>query len=153
MYAQDDWRARPNLTISPGVRFETQTNVNDRADVAPRLSLSWAPGAKPGKASKTVLRGGVGTFYDRFSVNSVLNTIRYSGTGQQNYSVNVTSGTPSALQALSYFGSGLPPVSLLSGLTQTIYEIDPNLKSSYMIQMAGSIESAHCPAVPHSQSM
>src|SRR6185437_8379415 len=107
IYAQDDWRVRPNLTISPGLRFETQTNVNDTADLAPRLSLSWAPGAKPGKTGKTVLRGGVGTFYDRFSVNSVLNTIRYNGTGQQNYSVNITSGSASGVQALSYYGVGL----------------------------------------------
>ncbi len=142
VYAQDDWRVRPNLTISPGLRFETQTNVNDHADLAPRLSLSWAPGGKAGKSSKTVLRGGIGTFYDRFSVNNILNTIRYDGSGQQNYSVNVTSGSASALQALSYFGTatGLPPVSLLSGLSQAIYEVDPNLKSSYMIQTAGSIE-------------
>ena len=46
VYAQDDWRLRPNLTVSAGLRLETQTNINDHFDLAPRAALSWAPPAK-----------------------------------------------------------------------------------------------------------
>ena len=144
IFAQDDWRVRPNITLSAGLRFETQTNIADTADVAPRLSASWAPGARPGKTSKTVLRGGSGLFYNRFPVNNVLNTIRYNGSGQQNYDINAVSGTAAAYQALSYFGTptGMPPLSLLATSNQALYEVDPHLKAGYMIQNAGSIERA-----------
>src|SRR5207247_936091 len=31
----DDWRVRPNLTLSLGLRYETQTNIRDRRNFAP----------------------------------------------------------------------------------------------------------------------
>src|SRR5258708_12432518 len=36
LYAQDDWRLRPNITLSLGLRFQTQNNFAHPADVAPR---------------------------------------------------------------------------------------------------------------------
>jgi hypothetical protein len=73
VYGQDDWRLRPNMTLSAGLRFESQSNISDKSDFAPRISASWAPGGKAGKASKTVFRGGWGVFYYRFPLNDVLN--------------------------------------------------------------------------------
>ena len=46
VFAQDDWRFRPNITISGGLRYEMQTNIADKADLAPRLAVSWSPGGK-----------------------------------------------------------------------------------------------------------
>jgi len=37
LFVGDDWRVRPNLTLSLGLRYETQTNIHDWRDVAPRL--------------------------------------------------------------------------------------------------------------------
>ena len=39
----DDWRVKPNLTLSLGMRFETQTNIHDWHDWAPRLGLRGRP--------------------------------------------------------------------------------------------------------------
>src|SRR5580658_7766860 len=44
-YIQDDWRVRPNLTISLGARYEGQTNIHDKNDWAPRIGYAWSPGA------------------------------------------------------------------------------------------------------------
>jgi len=41
-YVEDDWKARPNLTVSAGLRFETQDHIHDHADFAPRIGLAWA---------------------------------------------------------------------------------------------------------------
>jgi len=41
----DDWKVRPNLTLSLGLRYETQTNIHDWTDFAPRIGIAWAPGA------------------------------------------------------------------------------------------------------------
>jgi hypothetical protein len=53
VFAGDEWRARPNLTVSFGVRYEAQTNLHDWRDLAPRLGLAWAPkGVKSGGARR-----------------------------------------------------------------------------------------------------
>lgn len=143
LFAQDDWRVAPNFTLSGGLRYEFQTNVADKVDVAPRIAISWAPGGRAGKVSKTVLRAGWGVFYDRFPVSEYLNTIRYSGVGgQQNYNISSNSDPDLAYQALVYYNtpSGLPPLNLLAAQNQTAYKIDANLKSSYMMQSAFSLE-------------
>lgn len=49
VFVQDDWRLRPNLSISAGLRYETQNNLGDHADIAPPLS------ALPGESA----RGGI----------------------------------------------------------------------------------------------
>jgi hypothetical protein len=147
IYAQDDWRLRPNLTLSGGLRYEMQTNISDKNDWAPRLSASWAPGGKPGQVSKTVFRAGSGIFYYRFPIADVLNALRFDGHGQQDYTINSTTLGATAFPALEYFGAlggpGTPPVSTLEAATnQPIYQIDSSMKASYMIQNAGSIERA-----------
>ena len=94
LYAQDDWRIRPNITLSYGLRFETQNDIHDHADFAPRLSFAWGLGGGGKKtAPKTVLRAGYGIFYDRFPYNLVLQAQRLNGfTQQQTIVPGVTSG-------------------------------------------------------------
>ena len=40
-FLNDDWKIRPNLTFSYGVRYEMQTNIPDSRDFSPRLGLAW----------------------------------------------------------------------------------------------------------------
>jgi len=54
LYGEDDWRARANMTVSMGLRFETQTGIHDHADLAPRVGFSWGLGR--GRSPKSVLR-------------------------------------------------------------------------------------------------
>src|SRR5262249_8096678 len=65
-FAGDDWKIRPNLTLSLGLRYETQTNIRDRRDFAVRTGMAWAPGAGGKSRPKSVIRAGFGLFYDRF---------------------------------------------------------------------------------------
>jgi hypothetical protein len=98
LFYQDDWRFRPNLTLSYGLRFETQNRIHDHADWGPRFSLAWAPGHVGKTPPKTVVRGGYGWFYDRFTVpNSfssstgtpyIMQTIHQNGINQQSYVIN-----------------------------------------------------------------
>ena len=44
IFVQDDWRWKPNLTVSLGLRYEMQTNIHDWSNMAPRLGIAWAPG-------------------------------------------------------------------------------------------------------------
>jgi len=65
LYVQDDWRVKPNITFSYGFRFESQSDIRDHADLAPRLGIAWGV---HGRSSPPiiVIRGGLGVFYNRF---------------------------------------------------------------------------------------
>ncbi len=43
-FVQDEWRIRPNLTFTMGLRYERQTNISSNYNFAPRLFFAWAPG-------------------------------------------------------------------------------------------------------------
>jgi hypothetical protein len=77
-FVQDDWRARKNLTLSGGVRYELQTHLNDRWNLAPRAGFAWSPFA----SGKTTIRGGGGIFYDWLDAQTYEQTLRVDGTRQ-----------------------------------------------------------------------
>jgi hypothetical protein len=89
LYAQDEYRFRPNLQLSLGVRYEFTTLVRDREgrtsyvddywratgmsvgslldhnpslrNISPRLGVAWSPGGDP----NTFVNAGFGIFYDQ----------------------------------------------------------------------------------------
>ena len=85
LFVNDDWRVRPNLTFSVGLRYEAQSNLGDLANWAPRLGLAWGLDGRANRPAKTVLRAGFGTFFDRIPLNVTLNSLRYDGTNQQSF--------------------------------------------------------------------
>ena len=131
-FVQDDWRVAPNLTLSGGLRYETQTNIHDWHDFAPRVGFAWSPllGKQSGRP-KTVIRGGFGLFYLRFDDTDVLTAEEYNGINQQSYLVK----NP-------LFYGGVPPLSSLSAVSnqQLRYLIDKNLQAPYLIQSAIGLE-------------
>jgi hypothetical protein len=136
LYAQDDWRWLPNLTVSFGLRFETQNAIHDHGDWAPRASFAWGIDGSQKKAPKTVLRGGFGMFYERFSDTNVVQAERLNGITQIQYIITCTNVpcTP-----LSTYPTP-PALSDLQNASPTTYQIDPRLRSPYILQGALSLE-------------
>ena len=130
IYGEDTWRIRPNISLSLGLRFESQNFINDDADFAPRLGFAWGLGR--GRTPKSVLRAGVGIFYDRFQQEQIEEAERLNGLNEQQYIVTNPDFFPTvpSSSSLATFSTSLP----------TTYRIDPNLRAPYTIQSAIGLE-------------
>jgi Carboxypeptidase regulatory-like domain len=131
LYVSDDWRWKPNFTISYGLRFETQTDIHDNGDVAPRFAIAWGLGKGP--SPKTVMRAGWGMFYDRFDEQNVLTADRLNGTTQQQIVVD----QPNFYPIVPPQGS---PLLNTAKSFPTVYQLAPNLRAAYSMQTAVSLE-------------
>jgi hypothetical protein len=67
LFFQDEWRVRPNLTFSYGLRYERESVVEDNNNFGPRASVAW----NPFKGDKTVVRVGGGIFYNRVLLRTI----------------------------------------------------------------------------------
>jgi hypothetical protein len=130
-YAGDDWKVKPNLTLSLGVRYETQENIRDRSDVAPRLAFAWSPATAKNATPNLVIRGGFGIFYDRFSEQNVLIAQRYNGINQQQF-VIIDPDTYPAIPSESELEA--------SGTQQILHTISSSLRAPYLMQSSISVE-------------
>ena len=137
-FITDDWRVRPDLTLSFGLRYENQTNISDNLNFAPRFSFAWSPGAGGARQPKTVFRGGFGIFYDRFGENYALQELRFNGVNQMNYIVSINNSDETIRQiALSLLSQ---PVFTYNGVTNslTVEQIAAVLPGSFTIRRVAS---------------
>jgi hypothetical protein len=160
-FFQDEWRLRPNLTLTLGLRYETQTNISSKFNFAPRLFFAWAPGGTTtgtlgqfgAGQPKFVIRGGGGIFYDRFNETGILGVNRFNGIDQQRFNISNTelgaNGQPildSLLAGVVYNADGTitnaPSIDPLVGLgqPQVVNRIDPNLEAPYSMLAAINVE-------------
>src|SRR5882724_7440345 len=156
VYLQDDWRTKPNLTFSFGLRYETQNNAHSKYDFAPRVAVAWSPGAaNSARPPKMVIRGGAGVFYNRFSENNTLNANRFNGLNEQQIVVTedarrLTSPTVAEQQAPAVAGiyavlnsfspTTVPSVTGLPVTQQTTWQVDPNLQIPTVFVLGTQVE-------------
>jgi hypothetical protein len=81
-YVQDDIRIRRNLSITPGLRVETQNHINGVV-AGPRFGATWAPF----RNGKTTLRASWGIFYDWLATSTYEQTIRIDGFQQREINI------------------------------------------------------------------
>jgi len=135
-FVGDDWRVRPNITLSLGLRYETQTNIHDFRDFAPRVAVAWAPGGTAkNPRPKTVLRAGFGIFYDRFALANIITARRYNGSVQQQYVNN----TPLDFALCKLTPDYVPCQPSLGGV-QMLYGLSSSLRAPYVMQSSATLE-------------
>ncbi|HEV2765325.1 MAG TPA: carboxypeptidase regulatory-like domain-containing protein, partial [Pyrinomonadaceae bacterium] len=90
-FFQDEWKVRPNFSLTLGLRYENQSNIDSNYNFAPRVFFAWAPGGTTtgtlggpfggggGNQPAFVIRGGFGIFYERFNEQGTLNANRFTG--------------------------------------------------------------------------
>src|SRR5271157_5572981 len=131
LFVQDDWKLRPNVTISYGLRFETQNNFSDKSDFAPRFGIAWGIGGNAKNPPKTVLRAGFGIFYDRFTYDLVETQQRY----------NELSPLQQQLQIQNpVFFLPIPNPVPSGTLVSTQYADNNNLRAPYTMQTGITLE-------------
>ncbi len=140
LYAQEEWRARPTLTISPGLRYDAQFNPDyptatvprnrypgataipdDTRMLAPRLGVAWNPGN-----GRTVVRAGSGLFYAMTPVSMLAQSMLFNG-GNPDRAFSVVVTDPAALaSAFRAIGVSLADAALANLPTFTpaqLYEL------------------------------
>jgi hypothetical protein len=118
-FVQDEFKARPNLEISVGLRYDWQNYFHDNNNFGPRVSFAYAPG----KGRQTVIRGGAGMFYDRTGPQPIFDLLRYDGHHLLQYVITDPSyPDPNATG---------PP---------SIVTLDPAIKLPYLIQFGATVE-------------
>jgi hypothetical protein len=73
-FIQDQLQIRPNLQASIGLRYDWQTYFESIHDLAPRFSIAYSTASQ-----RTVIRAGVGPFYDRSGAQPIADLKRYNG--------------------------------------------------------------------------
>ncbi len=130
LFAQDDFRFSPELTLSLGLRYELQNNIDSNLNFAPRLSFAYSPGAGGSARPQTVFRGGFGIFYDRFNEDYTLQARRFDGVSQQQFIVR----NPTFFPVIPTTTDGF------AAQTLTTRRIADDLQTPYTMQSSISVE-------------
>ncbi|HYO63348.1 MAG TPA: TonB-dependent receptor, partial [Pyrinomonadaceae bacterium] len=159
LFFQDEWKLRPNFTLTLGLRYENQTNIDSKFNFAPRVFFAWAPGGTStgtisgpfggGGAGQPsfVIRGGFGIFYERFGEQGTLNANRFTGdaAGQLQFRLSGEQlGT--ALDGVNFNAdgtvTGIPTIEELMalGLPQNKFLVADNFQAPYGQMAAVQVE-------------
>jgi hypothetical protein len=128
-FFEDSWKARPNLTLNLGVRYDLQyippptmpntstplttlytSTINiDKNNFAPRLGVAW------NFAKGTVLRVGYGIFYAKTSNSTYYATRVENGVIQQTFNCNPTTCPTLKFPNLIFTPPGGAPIAPFAG--------------------------------------
>lgn len=138
LYAQDEWKLTPSLTLNAGLRYDLQflkSIATDTNNISPRLGFAWSPFAH----RTTVVRGSYGIFYDRVPLRPLSNALQSSGnTTNINGSTFVTVSVSPTQTGAPTFPNIL--TSLPTGVLVNFTTMAPHIQNAYSEQASLEVE-------------
>jgi hypothetical protein len=133
-FVQDQWKINDRLSITPGMRYDWQNFfAQKRLRFSPRVSFAYVLN----DASKTVLRGGGGIYYDRTGSGSLLDLVRYEGLEPRRRAVTLS------LDPTTQPVSGCVPITQCVDVDAAPVardQLDPQSRVPYQIHYGLSVE-------------
>ncbi len=130
---REDFQIYPNPAGNPALPF-TQVFHNQYERLSPRLGFSYAP------LTKTVIRGGIGLYYEIFVGGNYQNSTQANGVSQSNLSlVDFSTATVASSQTPS-FPTQLPATNAGFGAGTNIVTIASNYKTPSVINSSIQID-------------
>jgi hypothetical protein len=121
-FVQDQIAVNPKLQLTLGLRYDWQTFLPDNNNLAPRVSLAYAP-----DKGKTILRVGTGIFYDRTGGDFPATVKLHDGVVL--HSVQIQNPT-----------NPLPPNTDFSTIPTNLVRFATNVRTPYAIQYSVGVE-------------
>ena len=121
-FAQDHWIASKRLTVDYGLRYDANRIPSGfpqhTFNLSPRIGFAWTP------AKALVVRGGVGTFFDRFQLATINRIAEFNG---MHASLQILEDTA----ASTLFQSGQISTAPIRGVAPSIWTTEMNLHNPY----------------------
>ncbi len=153
-YINDTYRIAPNLTLTGGIREDfqlypnpagnpalpfTQVFHNQYERASPRLGFSYAP------QPKTVIRGGIGLYYEIFVGGNYQNSTQANGVSQTGLSLFDFSQDTVASQQTPSYPAALPSNSPAFASGSNIVTIASNYKTPSVINSSLQVDQEIAP--------
>ena len=144
LWAQDDWKILPRLTLNLGVRYDNDLGAfdpslklnnglltpqsNDNNNVAPRLGFVYDIAG----TGKTVVRGGAGLFFADISANQTIDMQIFNGVTSLQNSITGSIASPLNLQN--------PFPASITAPRQAVQPLGPNVATPYSLQLSAGVQ-------------
>jgi hypothetical protein len=139
VYAQDEWKVSPRLTLNLGLRYDLQfleTIDTDTNNISPRLGATWSPF----DSRRTVVRASAGIFYDRVPLRALANALLSAGNTTDLSQLRQVAVSLSPTQSGAPVFPNILTAAVPSVTLPNLTTMDPQLQSAYSNQASVEVE-------------